>query len=149
MAAIEKLPDLRAGGDGGFQDAYYCALCEMWMGKEQVEDHLTGKKHRNSTGGEKKKVIETASEPASSSEIAMRAGQGGSVRVALISMAGEEVGAINVAPHSDWRDIAVEVRLQTCDLQAVPPADRADVRAATGASMAAEGVQVIRRPDID
>ena len=79
----------------------------------------------------------------------LRAGQGGSVRVALISMAGVEVGAIFVAPDSGWRDIAVEVRLQTCDLQAVPPADKADVRAATGASMAAEGVQVIRRPDID
>ena len=140
MAAIEKLPDLRAGGDGGFQDAYYCALCEMWMGNRHVEDHLTGKKHREScTGGEKKKVTETASEPASSS----------GVRVALISMAGVEVGAINVAPDSLWRDIAVEVRLQFCDLQAVPPTDMADVRAATGASMAAEGVQVIRRPDID
>ena len=95
---------------------------------------------KNSPGGQKH--IKTASGPASSSEIAVQAGQGEGVRVALLSMAGEVVGTINVAPDSGWRDVAVEVLLQTSEFQAIPPAD---VRAATGASMAAEGVQVIRR----
>ena len=130
---------------GGLSDGYWCAISEMWLGKLQVEDHLTGKKHRqNSTGGQKHVGTASgpASGPASSSEIAVQAGQGESVRVALLSLAGEEVGAINVAPDSGWREVAVEVRLQTRNFQAIPPAD---VRAATGASMAAEGVQVIRR----
>ena len=122
-------------------DDHYCAICDMWLRKKHVEDHLTGEMHRgNSTGGQQH--IGTASGPASSSEIAVQAGQGESVRVALLSLAGEEVGAINVAPDSGWREVAVEVRLQIRNFQALPPAD---VRAATGASMAAEGVQVIRR----
>ena len=29
-----------------FEHGHYCPLCEMWMGPEQVEDHLKGKKHR-------------------------------------------------------------------------------------------------------
>ena len=133
-----------SGELGGFSlisDGVYCAICEMWVGKEQVEDHLKGQKHRLNVTGDQRH-IGTVSGPARSSEIAAQAGQGESVRVALLSLAGEEVGAINVAPDSGWREVAVEVRLQTRYFQAIPPAD---VRAATGASMAAEGVQVIRR----
>ena len=137
-----------SGELGGFSlisDGVNCAICEMWVGKEQVEDHLKGQKHRLNVTGDQRH-IGTVSGPASSSEIAAQAGQGESVRVALLSLAGEEVGAINVAPDSGWREIAVEVQLQFRNFRAIPPAD---VRAATGASMAAEGVQVIRRPDID
>ena len=138
-----------SGELGGFSlisDGVYCAICEMWVGKEQVEDHLKGQKHRLNVTGDQRHIGTSdgtsTSVLASSSEIAVQAGQGESVRVALLSLAGEEVGAINVAPDSGWREVAVEVRLQTRYFQAIPPAD---VRAATGASMAAEGVQVIRR----
>ena len=73
----------------------------------------------------------------------MQAGQGLGVRVPLLSLAGEEVGAINVAPDCGWREVAVKVSLQTLNFQAIPPAD---ILAATGASMAAQGVQVIVVP---
>ena len=133
-----------SGQLGGLTDGYFCSICGMWLGRGQVKDHLISKKHRRNVTGDQPH-IGTASRPASSSEPAVQAGQGPGVRVALLSLAGEEVGAIIVAPDSGWREVAVEVRLQT-HFQAMPPAD---VRAATGASMAAEGVQVIRRPDID
>ena len=134
-----------SGQLGGLTDGYFCSICGMWLGKGQVKDHLKGKKHRRNVTGDQRH-IGTASRPASSSEPAVQAGQGPGVRVALLSLAGEEVGAINVAPDSVWREIAVEVQLQFRNFRAIPPAD---VRAATGASMAAEGVQVMRRPDID
>ena len=92
--------------------AYYCTICEMFLPPTHVEDHLKGKKHRRNVTGDQRH-IGVVSRPASSSEIAVQAGQGESVRAALLSLAGEEVGAINVAPDSGWREVAVEVRLQT------------------------------------
>ena len=55
-------------------------------------------------------------------------------------MVGHEVGAINVAPDCGWRAIAVGVLLQFPNFRVLPPADE---QAATGASMAVEGVRVI------
>ena len=136
-----------SGELGGLTHAWYCTICEMYLGKRDVADHLKGKKHRiNKTADQP--LIGTASRPArssklapaSSSEPAVQAGQGLGVRVALLSMAGHEVGAINVAPDCGWRVIAVQVLLQYPNFRALPPAH---VQAATGASMAVEGVQVI------
>ena len=146
-AEVSLVASGTSGQLGGLTDGYFCSICGMWLGKGQVEDHLKGKKHRiNKTDDQPH--IGTASRPArssklapaSSSEPAVQAGQGLGVRVALLSMAGHEVGAINVAPDCGWRVIAVQVLLQYPNFRALPPAH---VQAATGASMAVEGVQVI------
>ena len=151
-AVAELAPDFTSAGVilalpeegqpmGGHTHESHCTICEMFLPPTHVEDHLIGKKHRRNVTRDQRH-IGTASRPASSSEPAVQAGQGPGVRVPLLNLAGEEVGAINVAPDSGWREIAVEVQLHFPDIRAIPPAD---ARAATSASMAAEGVQVIRR----
>ena len=142
-------PGTSGGELCGLTHCWYCTICEMFLGKRHVEEHLTGMMHRENQnkigdqphiGTVSRPVSSSEPAPASSSEAAVQAGQGLRVRVALLSMAGHEVGAINVAPDCGWRAIAVGVLLQFPNFRVLPPADE---QAATGASMAVEGVRVI------
>ena len=121
--------------------AFYCKECDFWLkGPTQWEDHLAGKKHRESL----KRLQCGASTRVADRDVSTLADQEAPpdfIRIRLMALSGSTVGSVLCRSQATWQEVAAAIVHALPRAAPVPPPNARTMIARD----LHEGVQVLVR----